>query len=472
MSARHGVYATQKATSVSTPVVAPSGIPFVIGAAPAFSAKSPSGAGEPVLCTSWDEFVEKLGWSDTWEDYNLCEFAYSHFKLYGCQPAIFCNLLDAATMKTNQDAETKTVSDHKVVLPLEALVTDALIITTAGDSPSVLVKDTDYTAAYTEEGLVISLIAASSYYSAASLSVSYDKATPASVTATVVASGMENIEKCMPCAGIIPDLICAPGYSHNSGVAAVMTAKAEKLSGLFDAKALLDLDTSAVTSYSAVAAAKNNAGFTAPEQIVCWPMLSLAGKKFHMSTQLAGRMASIDAENGNPYESPSNKRFQMDKLILADGTEVVQTKAQADIVVNAGIVTALNFLSSGWVCWGNYTAAYPSNTDVKDYFIPISRMFGWVSNTMIQTFWSKLDKPLNRRLVDTILTTCNLWLNGLAGSEYVLGARCEMRDEENPITDLMAGIIRLHIYMTPPSPAQEIDFYLEYDASYVEQAFA
>ena len=272
--------------------------------------------------------------------------------------------------------------------------------------------------------------------------------------------------------GIIPDLICAPGYSHNSGVAAVMTAKAEKLSGLFDAKALLDLDTSAVTSYSAVAAAKNNAGFTAPEQIVCWPMLSLAGKKFHMSTQLAGRMASIDAENGNPYESPSNKRFQMDKLILADGTEVVQTKAQADIVVNAGVVTALNFLSSGWVCWGNYTAAYPSNTDVKDYFIPISRMFGWVSNTMIQTFWSKLDKPLNRRLVDTILTTCNLWLNGLAGSEYVLGARCEMRDEENPITDLMAGIIRLHIYMTPPSPAQEIDFYLEYDASYVEQAFA
>ena len=49
MSARHGVYATQKATSVATPVVAPSGIPFVIGAAPAFSAKSPSGAGEPVL---------------------------------------------------------------------------------------------------------------------------------------------------------------------------------------------------------------------------------------------------------------------------------------------------------------------------------------------------------------------------------------------------------------------------------------
>ena len=36
--------------------------------------------------------------------------------------------------------------------------------------------------------------------------------------------------------------------------------------------------------------------------------------------------------------------------------------------------------------------------------------------------------------------------------------------------DLMAGIIKIHIYMTPPSPAQEIDFVLEYDADYVTSA--
>ena len=36
----------------------------------------------------------------------------------------------------------------------------------------------------------------------------------------------------------------------------------------------------------------------------------------------------------------------------------------------------------------------------------------------------------------------------------------------------MAGIIRLHVYLTPPSPAQEIDFILEYDVNYVTEAFA
>jgi len=45
-----------------------------------------------------------------------------------------------------------------------------------------------------------------------------------------------------------------------------------------------------------------------------------------------------------------------------------------------------------------------------------------------------------------------------------------MREEDNPLTNLMAGHVKLHIYMTPPSPAQEIDFVLEYDAAYVSSA--
>ena len=42
--------------------------------------------------------------------------------------------------------------------------------------------------------------------------------------------------------------------------------------------------------------------------------------------------------------------------------------------------------------------------------------------------------------------------------------------KEKFMADLMAGIIKIHIYMTPPSPAQEIDFILEYDTSYVTSA--
>lgn len=45
-----------------------------------------------------------------------------------------------------------------------------------------------------------------------------------------------------------------------------------------------------------------------------------------------------------------------------------------------------------------------------------------------------------------------------------------MLEDENPTTNLMGGIVKLHVYVTPPSPAQEIDFVLEYDPSYVTAA--
>ncbi len=79
---------------------------------------------------------------------------------------------------------------------------------------------------------------------------------------------------------------------------------------------------------------------------------------------------------------------------------------------------------------------------------------------------------MNRRLIDTILDTCNIWLNGLAGSGYLLGARAAYLESENVLTDLMAGILHLHVYITPPSPMQACDFTLEYDTSYLTSALA
>ena len=156
-------------------------------------------------------------------------------------------------------------------------------------------------------------------------------------------------------------------------------------------------------------------------------------------------------------------------MILSDGAEVLLTLDQANILNAGGVVTGLNF-TGGFRAWGNTTGCYPTNTDVKDYFIPVSRMFDWVGNSLINTFWGQIDRPMTRILVDSIVNSANIWMNGLTGSGYILGGRVEMIEAENSVTDLMAGIVKLHIYITPPSPAQEIDFTLEYDVNYVQEA--
>lgn len=473
MPDKHGVYVSELATAVTVPVVADCGVPFVIGAAPIQLAENPADPEVPVLITSWEEFVEKLGYSDDWESYNLCEFAYSHFKLYGRQPAIFCNLLKPATQKSAVSAADKTVSDHAVSLE-EGAIPSSIVVKGEGGNGTAYALNTDYTVSAGDGEVKIELLSTSTHYSETALNVAYDKVTPTAVTASVVATGLEAIELCMSKVGIIPDLIVAPGYSHNSAVAALMATKATALNGIFRGKAVVDVDCTAsgADSYSEVYAWKQSHNYVDENLIVCWPMMKLGDKVFHMSTQVAGLMAKVDGTNECPMESPSNKNFQMDALCIADGTEILQTKAQADVLNSGGVVTALNFLSSGWVCWGNYCGCYPGISDVKDMFIPVSRMFDWIGNTVIRTFWQKLDKPMNRRLIDNVLDTCNIWLNGLVGAGKLIGARAELLEKENPITDLMAGIMRVHLFVTPASPAQEIDFLLEYDITYLTNLYS
>lgn len=483
--AKLGVHVFEKATSVQTPKVATVGIPFVVGTAPVQSAAKPAKSNVPVLVTSWDEAVEKLGFSYDWESYTLCEFMYSHLQLFGAQPVIFCNINDPASMKREEAAADYTVADHRVAVSVDAIA-DTIKVSVAegaGETAATraLERDTDYSILYDRDDTdtyvcIVELLEDGSAYNAETVSVAYSAADPKTATVADVVDGVAQVDACLTAVGLVPDLIAAPGWSHNTVVAAVMATKAAAINGLFKGKAVIDADSGedGVTEYSQLSGYKNKNNFVDVDQIICWPMVQLGDYRFHLSTQLCGLMATVDAGNrGIPYESPSNKNLKMDACVLADGTPVNLTWNQVDLIAGSwGVVTAVNFLDSGWVAKGNYTACYPGNTDVKDQFIPVSRMFDFIGNTLIRTFWSKLDKPMTPALRDSILQTCNIWLGGLTGGGYLYGARAEMLAEENPLTSLLDGIITLHIYNAPPVPAQEIDFILEYDVSYMETALA
>lgn len=472
-----GVHVNKKATAVSIPAVADSGIPFFVGTAPVHTAAKPGKPNYPLLCTSWDEAVEKLGFSYDWKKYTLCEAMYSHFQLFGAQPAIFCNVLDPGDADMRKPAQRKAydVAEHRVTLPLDAIHEGLKVTSGEGESAVELKEDEDYTLFYDEDkgSCIIELLEDSAAYSAASLTVEVAEVDPGAVISADIVMGIGQADACMTAVGVIPDLLLAPGWSHDTVVAAILATKAAGINGLLGAKCLIDADSSeeGVTEYSQLTAYKNKNNFVDVNQIVCWPQVKLGDYQFHMSTQLAGLMAQVDTANsGVPYESPSNKNFKMDGCCLEDGTEVTLTFEQSNIIAGYGIVTALNFMSMGWTARNNYTACYPGNTDVKDQFIPVSRMFDFVANTLIRTFWSKLDKPMNLRLMDNIQDTCNIWLNGLVSQEYLLGARVELKASENPVTSLLAGIISFHIYMTPPVPMQECHFTLEFDVDYLTSA--
>jgi hypothetical protein len=284
--------------------------------------------------------------------------------------------------------------------------------------------------------------------------------------------GLELLNQVFPLFRLVPGMVLAPGWSHDPAVAAVMVAKASNINGHFKCIALTDVPTSEVKKYTDVPNWKETNTYTSPRQAVCWPKVKLSDEAFHLSTQLAGVICRTDTENDDiPYASPSNKALQANGAVLADGTEVALGPDQAAYLNGQGIITALNFIG-GWKAWGNRTGAYPAITDPKDAFLPIRRMFDWIANTLILTSWQKVDYPINRRLIDTVVDSVNIWLNGLAARSFILGGRVEFIQSENPDTDLMDGIVRFHVYVTPPSPARETDFIVEYDPQYLKSLFA
>ena len=80
----HGVSTRQVETSVSTPVEADSGVPFVVGTAPVHTVGGKVNV--PILAYTYEEAVTALGFSDNWGDYTLCEMIYSHNRMKSPPP--------------------------------------------------------------------------------------------------------------------------------------------------------------------------------------------------------------------------------------------------------------------------------------------------------------------------------------------------------------------------------------------------
>lgn len=479
---KHGVFIQEQPTALLPPRRISAGLPVVVGTAPVHTVEGQQPIEEPKLIYSYQEFVNTFGYSDDFASYTLCEFARVFLGLYGVAPAVFVNVLDPASHKTSLTAQDATFDDEDIARPVHpGILTDPIL--KSSDETVTYVKDTDYSVNLISG--VISRLSTGSIAAEASVKVTYDYVDPSKVVSddiiggidgsTGAKTGLELVSEVFPRFRLVPGQIAAPGWSQDPAVGVVMGAKADNINGSFKAVALVDVPitgTGAPKFYSEVPNWTDTNNYTDRQMAVCWPKLTLGKEEHWFSSHLAGLICSVDADQGDvPYKSPSNERLEINGVLPVDGEEVWLGPEEASYLNGQGVITALNF-SGGWKCWGNRTGAYPGSTDVKDTFVPIRRMFNWVGNTLVLTWWQRLDYPITRRNIETIVDSVNVWLNGLTAREYILGGRVEFREDENPITDVMDGIIKLHVYLTPPSPAREIDFILEYDPAYIQSLFA
>ena len=469
---QHGVYLQEIGTELQTIIESESNLIVVIGTSP-----EPISVNKPEICYSLTEFTEKFGFSDDFEKFTLCEAAHCQFNLYNMSPLVCINVFDKIkhitekTMNLTVSNSTSAINDENLIISSVKIYSGMTSPESEDDEdfaaePIQLTLGTDYT--ISDDG-IITIVRAESVVDR-TLTVKYNASDVTKVSTSDILAGIEKIEEVYPRFNLVPSILIAPKYSQDSDVIAALKSKTRNLNGHFNSLAVVDIPTSRTDDYSEAPSIKSSMNISDANVIACWGICKLNGRKYYLSTQLASLMHYTDAQNGdNPSVSPSNQFLQMDSMCKLDGSEVFLTAPQATYLNSQGIVTALNF--QGWKAWGNRTSVYPSNADPKDCLIPVRRVFTWIGNSLVTTFWSRLDSRLDRRFIDAVLNSAQMWFDGLTAQGVLLGGSVEFREEDNRLNDLQDGIVKFHVMLTPPSPARVITFTSQYNPEALNTLF-
>ena len=476
---KHGVFVQEEATALTAPITGSCSIPVVVGTAPVNMVQNPEEViNTPILANSAAEAMAALGYVDDFENYTLCQMMYATNNIYQVSPAVYINVLDPTKHKKALTETTATVSQMQAKISTKGIIPKGLVVKAAS---ATLTAGTDYTTEFDTDGsLIVNLIEGGKGASATSITVSGNVLDPSMITKTDIIgaynastgkeSGLEVVRQVYPKLGVVPGLIVAPGWSQIPEVGIAMSAKAANINGVFKAVALVDLDTTKATKYTDCKKIKEDSGFTSAFCYPTWPCVKVGDYVFAMSAVVAALIAYTDASNDDvPSLSPSNEMLGVTGTCLADGTEVTLDQDQGSTVNTYGVATAINM--NGWKLWGNYTGTFPSSGDAKDIWLAVRRMFNWHGNNFIQTYFEKVDDPMNHVLIESIIDSENIRCAAYAPDKWA-GAEMQYLASDNPITDTLAGKITFRQRIAPYTPAQEIDNILSYDTDMLKNALS
>ena len=476
MANEHGIYVTESPTSMPQATEAENGVPVIFGTAPVNMASDPAASlNVPILCSSYDEAVEHFGYSEDFKNYTLCASIYAHFVKEAVGPIVLVNVLDPSKNVKDLAEVTCTVKARQAKIEQEGILKNGLVVK---NDTATMKEGTDYTVSFNADGhLVINLIAGGAGATAATVKVSGKQLDPGSVTedaliggydtSTKKRSGLEVLSDVYPKTGRVPSVILAPFWSKNKNVAKILQLKAEGINDNFRATAIIDLDTTACKDYEAVKEAKDTAGINDSDAIACWPMVITKdhASPIAYSAIYEASMQACDIDHESvPSRVPSNRKVAyVSGTVLEDGTSVDLDRAEANVVEGAGVVTIFRWNGS-FRTWGDYTAAYPDETDAKEYWINCRRMFNWQNNNFVLLYIDSVDENISYRLIESIVDSENQRIAAYVPTHLAAG-HIEFRAQDNPDAAIVAGHIKFKQYLSPYVPAKVIANDMEYDLS-------
>ena len=476
---RHGVYGEQVPYTGNAAIPAIGTVPAYIGTAP-IQRLNPAGdpsfdyspyINQPILIRRYRDVENRLGYSDDWADFTLCEAVSAHF-LAGSAPIgpIICvNMANPSQLANEGTTTTVTLSGaagNKTGIltdPLAAIENIAL----SGTS-GALTKDTDYTMAYVDGGIQINVTKEA--FSDATVTATYKQidVTQETLTSTVFAAAVAALDVVEVKTGQLVNIIAAPGWSQLPEYHQALIDKAtQRLAQKWYTIAVSDIPADGTTNTPAAAISwKDENAYISDLDKVCWPMTMYSGQIYHLSTLAAVAMQTTDTgADGVPYISPSNKGINADATVLDDGTEVFISEVTGNALNQMGITTT-NIIRGSMRLWGPHMANY--NFDTEEDILPEKlqdssiRMGQYLLNYLQRNYIDNVDMPIARRDIDAILASVQQWLNSLVNAGQLLYATVAFNSDENDTNSMVSGDFVFDVQDTYTPNAKSLTFRAQY----------
>lgn len=458
---KHGISITEVATKSVETGKSEAIIPVFVGIAPT-NLVNTTAVNTPILINSIDEAKEKIGYIDNFEKYTLCEAVKASFYLSKIAPIIVINVLDKTKHIAAVTESEYAVINKKITLDKE-IIKESVVIKNM-ENNTEYEENEDYTLNYNVEGnLIVEVLT-----DFTQCKISYNKLDIEAITEEEILDGIEKVKEVYPKFNLVPGIIAVPGYSSQEKVKDKLMQITENINGLFSAITVLDIDTSEIQNIKSVIEYKTKNVWD-KNSILVFPKVKYQNQIYNMSTIATCLMIETDIKNDSiPYVSPSNKSINADEIVLEDGSEIIIDYENANKLNANGICTVLNM--QGFKFWGNNTAAYPENTDIKDRYIPIRRMFNWWKNSFIQRYFERIDNPLNIKMIEALINDENIRANGFKSAMQIAEAKIEYKPEDNPQENLINGRIKFREILVPFPPAESIENVIEFDTESLVQS--
>lgn len=476
---RYGAYGTI-ADSVGRSAVQAETAAVYVGTAPVNLVRGYADKGavnSPLKITSLLDAQGKLGYSQNWASFTLCEPITAHFDNTqgNIGPVYMINVLDPAQHKK---AEVTTKALSFIGGRCEFLSDTIVLDTFAIDGK---VEGTDYQLDYnfTRGSVIVSSLDAEDPLTG-TIESSFTEVDPSLVVYADIV-GVKNadgvykdlgcISLMFPGLNVVTNLIGAPGWSQIPQVYAAMVQTAKKINGHWDAFIVADIPLESVATIDTAIAWKEANNYKDEQSKVCWPqVIDQYGYVFHLSTLAICEYLRIDNTHGGvPMETCANKTIRAIKQYFGENSANQGFDQEAaNQLAQKGILTAVAW-GGRWVLWGDHTAAYTFSTDSTLSYDPrvifdvSMRMLMHITNSFQIEWGPEIDQPMTRGLKDRIINREQEKLDGYVSMGALIGdPQVFFLEENNPEDEMLQGHFRWDIPVTPTPPLKSASVYVAY----------